>query len=70
MKIDAKKLYSLKEIAKSKLLPGRVSFTAVKNAVLRDRMEENILKATILGTGNATRFYIEGKNLIRFVSGK
>ena len=68
MKIDPNKTYSLAEIVRLKLLPGCKSFTAVKNAVVRDSMGENVLKTQTHGDGRATRFYIKGANLIKFLS--
>lgn len=67
-KINEQKTYSLAEIARLKLLPGKKSFTAVKNEVMRDRVGANVLRTKILGEGRATRVYIEGKNLIKFLS--
>lgn len=67
MKIDPNKKYSLLEISRSKLIPGCKSFGSVKNKVMRDSMGENILKAEIMGEGRATRIYIKGANLIKFV---
>lgn len=70
MNVESDHLYSMKEIARLKLLPKAHSLTAIKNIVLRDRMEGNVLKVKMLGTGPATRVYIKGSNLIKFLKQK
>lgn len=68
--IDPHESYSLAQIADQKLIPGCRSFTAVKNVVMRDLAGPNVLKTLIHGKGNATRFYISGAAIIKFVKQK
>lgn len=66
-KIDAKKIYSIKEIADDNLIPWRKSHPGVKVMVDADKQDKNILKTVIVGEGYNTRYYIRGENLINFI---
>jgi len=66
-KIDPAKTYALSQIVKLKLVPGKKSYTAISNMVMRDRFGANLLEAQMMGEGNATRIYIKGENLIKFI---
>lgn len=68
VKLDPAKTYSLFELVRLKAFPGRKSYSAVKTLVMRDAAEGNELKIQILGTGRATRIYLKGSNIIKFLS--
>lgn len=67
MKVDPNKTYSLSEIVSLKLFPGCKSFSAAKTIIMRDMMSKNVLRSRALGTGNATRIYIDGADIIKFL---
>lgn len=68
--IDPTQTYSLLELARMRVFPGRKSYAAVKTLVMRDRLGANVLKPQILGEGRATRVYIKGSNLLTFLKQK
>jgi hypothetical protein len=43
------------------------TFWSVRNVVNLDRQNSNILKATITGTGRATKYHFKGENIIKFI---
>ncbi len=65
--VDGKKWYSIKSIHDNKLLYWINSYQAVKNAVIADKLGNNILKTIITGTGNGTTYSIKGENIIKFI---
>lgn len=60
MIIDRRKRYSMSEILTLKI-SGLGTLPQVKQAVMRGS-----LKADVLGSGRASRFYILGSDLIKF----
>ena len=67
-KIKDTKEYTLMEILNLGVL-GKSHHT-VSAAIMRDRMEGNILKAKVEGKARRTRYSILGKNLRRYLSCK
>lgn len=70
MQIEPKKVYSLSEIIRLKLVPGIKSYPTLHNEVLRDAAKpatQRVLDATILGEGRARVIRITGKNLQNYV---
>ena len=65
--INAEGWYSLQDIQREQMFPWCSSFWSVRNVVALDRRNKNILKATIQGTGRATKYHFKGDNIIKFV---
>lgn len=65
--VDTNKTYSLNSLLQMKAFPKvGESFSAYRYAVMRDREEKNILQASIMGEGMATRIYIKGSNVLKY----
>lgn len=64
MALDPAKSYSLLELVTKKVFPGRKSYNAVKALVMA---EAKTLKPQVFGEGRATRIYIKGADIIKFL---
>ena len=66
-KISRESWYTLQDIVKGKMFPWAHSFWSVRNVVKLDKEKNNILKATITGTGRGTKYHFQGENIIKFI---
>lgn len=66
-KIEPKEWYSLQDIVTQKMMPWSSSFKAVRKIVTRDKENSDILRAQITGDGRATKYQIQGENIIKFI---
>ena len=66
-KVDPKEWYSLSDIVTKKLFTWSTSFWSVRNIVATDKYRANILRAQITGVGRATKYKIQGANIIQFI---
>jgi hypothetical protein len=67
-RIQDEKTYSLLEIVELGVL-GKSHHT-VSSAIFRDSLTDNILQATIIGTGKGARYRVLGKHLKAYVQQK
>ena len=65
--IDPKKFYDVSELCESKFFHWVNSRAAYVNAILTDKMGNDVLKAVIVGTGNNRRYQIKGSNVIKYL---
>lgn len=66
-KIDTKAWYTLSDIVNKKMFTWATSFWSVRNIVATDKYRANILRAQITGAGRATKYKIQGANIIQFI---
>lgn len=67
-KIKPQEWYTLQDIVKNKMFSwSSPSFWSVRNVVALDRRNKNLLKATITGSGRATKYKFKGENIINFI---
>jgi len=66
-KINPSEWYTMQDLVKRRMFPWSKSYSSIKNFVISDRKTKNILKATITGSGNGTKYHIKGENIINFV---
>lgn len=66
MNIEKHKLYSLKEVCDMGIL-GTKDRGTCNRKITDDMLGENILKTQMQGKGNAKRYYILGKHIIKYL---
>jgi hypothetical protein len=59
------KTYTLLEIVELGVL-GKSHHT-VSSAILHDRLDQNILRAEVVGKGKGARYFVLGRNLKRYL---
>ena len=68
VEIKPEEWYSLQDVVKKHMFVWCASsYWSVRNVVALDRRNKNILKATIIGTGRATKYRFKGENIINFI---
>lgn len=68
-KIKADQWYKLVDIQRNELFrPFAISLWGIKKIVEADKRSKNLLKASVLGRDRNTRYFIKGKNLIKFLA--
>lgn len=68
--ITADKIYTVTDIVKGEMLPDVKTYPSVLGRVREDLMlpkKDQLLKVLKVGTGDATRYLITGKNLIKYL---
>lgn len=55
------------EVLKEQYIPWATTSNAIAKYIQRDKANENILKAEIVGEGTQKRYYLTPKNIIRYV---
>lgn len=66
-RIDPQGWYTLQDVVRSHMFPWARSFWSVRNVVTLDRKNKNLLRATITGTGRATKYHFKGDRIIKFI---
>lgn len=65
--VETKKLYTARELLELGVFP-RKDLRGVTRALVEDRAAEKpVLAAEIRGTGRTRRYYVLGKNVMRFL---
>jgi len=63
-KLNTQKIYTLSEIVETGVMqPYRKSLPGVRQMVLNDRNQQNVLDAMITGKANNRRYFIKGRNI-------
>ena len=68
MNIDLEKTYNAHEVLQENFLYWIKSYPTLTKWIRQDKENWHILNATIIGTGTATRYFIRGENILRFVA--
>ena len=66
--IDPNHIYTLTDILNLGVMPKAKSYATVHKRVMLDKVSKDILKVTIKGEGNNTKYLILGKNLIKYLA--
>lgn len=61
-------MYTALEIVRGRMFPFATSFYTVRNLIEMDRRKKNLLRASVMGKGTHTRYWIKGENIIRVLA--
>jgi len=66
--IKKDKMYCLSEMVDEKMFNWISDYKSYRNLVEKDFFKENILQTETTGTGVGKRYYIKGRNIIKFIN--
>lgn len=67
-KVVAEQWYSMQDLLRDNVFPWCHSLFAVRNFVLWDIKNHNMMKTMVTGTGRGTKYNIKGANIIKFIA--
>lgn len=67
VKIQPNKEYTTQEIHDLKLFPWTYHPRTISRFLIKEQFGENMLKAKIEGKGRQRRYFVTGKNIIKFL---
>jgi hypothetical protein len=65
--VDTSKEYTIGDIRKYGVFPWAKHYKTIVKLVRKDMERENILQARITGENQNTRYFIKGKNIIKYI---